>query len=252
MGERHVIDPYPVPLPPAVLSPDAPDWVPALAEDELPEQARAWRIDGTGSAAWAMAHYAEADAAIKALEAQAVEWYARIDEWLAHGAKPYRRTLEFFEGQLERYALDVREADPKRKSVTLPSGKVQTTARAAKVVVTDEDAVEAWALETNPGLIKWTSKVPLSSLREAVQIHRVVTLAWVTNSCGCKVSVRDDEGMDLPEIGTGVECSECGKDALIGLIEPLAFRWLATDGEGCHVPGVEVEEPSVSAKVVLG
>lgn len=241
-------------LPPVILSAEdeAADWLPALAEEELPEQARAWRIDGTGSAAWAMAHYAEADAAIKALEAQAVEWYARIDEWLQHEAKPYTRTLAFFEGQLTRYALDLREADPKRKSVTLPSGKVQTRSTAAKAVITDENAVIAWAVDHAPEVIRTTVKAGLTELRDYVTLRQVVTIAWVTNSCGCKVSVRDDEGMDLPEIGTGVECSECGREALVGMIEPLAFRWLATDGEGCHVPGVEVEEPSVVAKVILG
>jgi hypothetical protein len=247
-----MIDPYPVPLPPAVLSPDAPDWVPALTEDELPEPAKAWRIDGTGSAAWAMAHYAEADAAISAIEAQAVEWYQRIDEWMKHEAAPHRRTLEFFDGELRRYALDVREADPKRKSVVLPNGKVQTTGTSAKVVVTDEDAVIRWAAREAPEIIRPAFKVLLTELRQRVKVSQVLTLAWVTNSCGCKVSVRDDEGLSIPDVGTETVCSECGADALIGMIEPLGFRWLATDGEGCHVPGVDVEEPSVTAKVVLG
>lgn len=247
-----MIDPYPTPLPPAVLSPDAPDWVSALTEDELPEQAKAWRIDGTGSAAWAMAHYAEADAAISAIEAQAVEWYARIDEWVRHEAAPHRRTLDYFDGQLQRWALDVRREDPKRMSVTLPNGKVQTRAKAATVIVTDEATVIAWADQHAPEVIKRTPKVGLTELRQRVKVTQVLTLAWVTNSCGCKVSVRDDEGLDLPPVGTETVCSECGADALIGMIEPLGFRWLATDGEGCHVPGVEVEEPSVTAKVVLG
>ena len=245
------------PLPPALLSPgsDVEEWVGeiATATDELPERAQAWRIDGTGSAAWAMAHVARADAALTDLTAQAEDWYGRIDAWLVRESAPLRRTKDYFEAQLERYALDRREADPKAKSLTLPDGKVSTTAKGAKVVVTDEDAVLDWAVDHAPDAIKLEAKLRLTELRQCVKAHKVTTLAWITNSCGCKVSVRDDEGLDLPEIGTLVEkCSECGAEALIGRVEPLAYRWLALDASGAHVPGVDVEPDSVTAKVVLG
>lgn len=247
------------PLPPALLSPgsDVEEWVGELAtaEDTLPERAQAWRIDGTGSAAWAMAHVARAEAALSDLTAQAVEWYGRIDAWLAHEAAPHRRTKEFFESQLERYALDRREADPKAKSLTLPDGKVSTTAKGAKVIVTDEEAAIEWARTHAPEAVKTreVTTLGLTELRTHVKARKVWTIAWVTNSCGCKVSVRDDEGLDLPEVGTLVEsCSECGAEALIGQIEPLAYRWLATTEDGAHVPGVDVEPDSVTAKVVLG
>lgn len=245
-------------LPPALLSPgsDVEEWVGDIAAtDELPERAQAWRIDGTGSAAWAMAHVARAEAALSDLTAQAVEWYGKIDEWLVHESEPHRRTKAFFEGQLQRYALDRREADPKAKSLTLPDGKVSTTAKGAKVIVTDEDAALEWAHSHAPEAVRerTTTYLSLTELREAVKACKVETLAWVTHSCGCKVSVRDDEGLDLPEIGTLVEsCSECGAEALIGKIEPLAYRWLALDASGAHVPGVDVEPDSVTAKVVLG
>lgn len=246
-------------LPPSLLSPgsDVEEWVGdlATAEDSLPERAQAWRIDGTGSAAWAMAHVARAEAALDDLTAQAVEWYGRIDAWLVHESAPHRRTKEFFEGQLQRYALDRREADPKARTLTLPDGKVSTTAKGAKVIVTDEDAVLAWARINAPEAVKKkeVTTLGLTELRAYVKAHKITTLAWVTNSCGCKVSVRDDEGLDLPEVGTLVEsCSECGAEALIGRIEPLAFRWLATTEDGAHVPGVDVEPDSVTAKVVLG
>ena len=248
------------PLPPALLSPgsDVEEWVGEVATaepDALPERVQAWRIDGTGSAAWALAKVAEAEAAIEDATAQAVEWYGRIDEWLKDQTAPHRRTLNYFTGQLERYALDVREADPKRKSVALPGGKVQTTGKSAKVVVTDEVALIEWARTHAPGAIKRevVESILRTPLRTIVHPTKLTTLAWVTNSCGCKVSVRDDEGLDLPDIGTLVEsCSNCGAEALIGRIEPLAFRWVALDGSGAHVPGVDVQPDEVVAKVVLG
>lgn len=248
------------PLPPALLSPssDVEEWVGEVATaepDALPERVQAWRIDGTGSAAWAMAHVARAEAALADLTAQAVEWYGKIDEWLVNQSAPHRRTRAFFEAQLQRFALDQREADPRKKSVVLLSGKVQTTAKAAKVIVTDENAVIEWAKVNAPEAVKTkeVTTLGLTELRLQVKARKVWTLAWVTNSCGCKVSVRDDEGLDLPDVGTLVEsCSECGAEALIGQIEPLAYRWLATTEDGAHVPGVDVQPDEVTAKVVLG
>ena len=248
------------PLPPALLSPgsDVEEWVGEVATaepDALPERVQAWRIDGTGSAAWALAKVAEAEAAIEDATAQAVEWYGRIDAWLKDQTAPHRRTLNYFTGQLERYALDQREADPKRKSVPLPGGKVQTTAKSAKVIVTDEAAVIEWAKVHAPEAVKTETveSVRLGPLRARVGARKVETMAWVTNSCGCKVSVRDDEGLYLPDVGTLVEsCSNCGAEALIGRIEPLAFRWLATTEDGAHVPGVDVQPDEVTAQVVLG
>lgn len=248
------------PLPPALLSPgsDVEEWVGEVATaepDALPERVQAWRIDGTGSAAWALAKVAEAEAAIEDATAQAVEWYGRIDAWLVEQSAPHRRTLNYFTGQLERYALDVREADPKRKSLVLPGGKVQTTSKRAKVIVTDEAAVIEWAKRHCPLAVKreTVTKLLVSELRTRVHARKLLTLAWVTNSCGCKVSVRDDEGLTIPDVGTLVEsCSECGAEALIGKIEPLAYRWLATTEDGAHVPGVDVQPDEVTARVVLG
>lgn len=240
------------PIPPSILAPADGAWVDSLAEDELPEPAQRWRIDGTGSAAWAMAHVVSADAQIEALTAQAVEWYARLDAWLAHESAQPRATKAFFEAHLERFALDARAADPRKKSVTLPGGKVQTRESKPRAVVVDEEEALAWALNHAPEAIQTTDKIRLEALRQRLTLKEMVTVAWVTNSCGCKVSVRDDEGLDIPPVGTETECSTCGNDALIGMVEPLARRHVVTDAEGAAVPGVDVERGGVTAKVVMG
>jgi len=240
------------PIPPTLLAPTDTGWVEALTEDELPEPAQRWRIDGTGSAAWAMAHVVSAEAQLEALTAQAVEWYARIDAWLAHESAQPRATVAFFGAHLERFALDAREADPRKKSVTLPGGKVQTREAKPRAVVTDEEEALAWALNHAPEAIRTVEKLRLEALRQRLTVREMETLAWVTNSCGCKVSVRDDEGLDIPPVGTETECSECGAEALIGMVEVLHSRWVVTDAEGGFVPGVDVDPGGITARVVTG
>ncbi len=240
------------PIPPSILAPTDAGWVEALTGDELPEPAKRWRIDGTGSAAWAMAHVINSGAQLEALTAQAVEWYGRIDAWLVHESAPPRATAAFFAAHLERFALDTREADPRKKSVTLPGGKVQTREAKPRAVVIDEAEALAWAAKNAPEAIQTTEKLRLEALRLRLTVKEMVTIAWVTNSCGCKVSVRDEEGLDIPPVGTETECSTCGADALIGMVEVLHSRWVVTDAEGGDVPGVDVDPGGVTAKVVVG
>lgn len=239
------------PLPPELAAPPAFD-VELIDADGVPEIVQRWRIDGTGSAAWAMAHVAKAEAALSELEAQAVEWYGNIDAWLAHEAAPHRRTKEFFEAHLERYALDLREADPARKSVTLPGGVVRTTAKAAAVKVTDEKAVLLWADEHLPGAIARDPRLRLTILRDVVQPVQLVTAARFTHSCGDVVTVDDpvfsEQGLTWPEIGSEVECPECREPVLLGKVDVLATRWVLS----VPVPGVDVEPPTVTAQVVVG
>lgn len=261
------------PIPPQVLAPPGTEaaamayadavamaYADAVGVDEATHQllstAPRWRIDGTGSAEWAMAHVVEANATLDALAAQAAEWYERIDAWLAESSAEARGKLAFFTAHLERYALDRREADPKAKTLTLPSGKVRTTASPAAVVVTNPAAVLAWARQHYPGLVSQPpqpdERVLVSDLRTVVYASQVTTAAEVTNSCGCVVHVRDDEGLDLPPVGTEVECSQCHQPALLGSVEGLAHRWLALTADGAHVPGVDVAPPTVKPDVVPG
>lgn len=276
----------PLPLPPelAAPTPDADEWmesfvayaielaeevglnademVGALLADEdigLPSPdhevmvARRWAVTDDGAAEWSMRHVATATAEIEKLRLQADEWEARIHQWFTQRAKPLEAKVAFMSAHLERYALYRRDADPKAKTLTLPSGKVSTTAQRPKVVVdtTSPDAMD-WAEKHAPDAIESTPRLLVSRLRQHVHPRQLVTLAWVTNSCGCKVSVRDDEGLEIPPVGTETECVECGQDALIGYVEELAHRWVAVDSDGAYVPGVDVDPGGVTAKVVPG
>lgn len=235
-------------LPPELAAPPAFDVAEIDDGDGVPEAIQRWRIDGTGSAAWAMAHVAKAEAAIQELEHQAGEWYRRIDDWLQHESMPHERTRSFFVAHLERYALDLREADPDRKSVTLPGGVVRTTAKAAVVKVTDEKAALAWAEVSAPYAVARDPRLRLTVLREHVKPVQLVTAARFTHSCGDVFEVEEPEGLGWPEVGSEVECIECRESVLLGKVDVLATRWVLS----VPVPGVDVEAPTVTAKVVVG
>lgn len=236
------------PLLPELAAPPAFDVELVHGDNGTPSLIQRWRIDGTGSAAWAMAHVAKADAAIQELQHQAGEWYRRIDDWLEHETTGHERTRAFFVAHLERYALDLREADPDRKSVTLPGGVVKTTAKAASVKVIDEKAALAWAQAHLNEAVSTDPRLKVGALKEHVKPVQVITAARFTHSCGDVFDAEDSEGLTWPEIGSEVACTECGENALLGNVEVLASRWVTS----VPVPGVDVEAPTVTAKVVVG
>lgn len=276
----------PVPLPPelAAPTPDADDWAHAVIQyaAELAEadgldadavaadlvdhpdnhvdpdnphgpiaQAARWRITDDGSAEWALRHVAEAEAELDRLGAQAADWAERINAWFQHQAKPLLAKRAFFSAHLERYALEARAADPKRKSVVLPSGVVQTRVSNPRVQVADPEQALAWAKVHDPDAVKVAEDVQVSKLGHA-KVAELVTEAWVTYSCGCIATPHDHaDGLTLLAVGTATECPECGNtDVLVGRIDIIGRRWVAVDDNGNPVPGLAATEPTVTAKVV--
>lgn len=215
-----------------------------------------WQITGTGTATWAMAKLAEARRQLAAIADQAGEFHDRIDEWAAHEARRPGRNAEYFAGHLERYALWLRESSGV-KTLNLPNGKVGTREQSHRAVVTDADALMAWADANDPAMIETTRKVPAARLRERVTLLHVPTRIVV--SCGCITElVRGDPDHDgaehvvVPEpawataygVGSGINCEQCGQEALVGQWLDYAVLPVAA---GEVVPGVAVEPVTITA-----
>ena len=154
-----------------------------------PPSARGWRIDGIGTAEWAMRHVAAAEAQIADLEHQANEWQERILAWYQSKTKALHARRAFFAGHLEDYALRCREADPKAKSLVLPSGRVSTLGRSAAVAMVDEGAVLAWAAaeldaDRRKAVLKTTTKVVVNELRKVAHVVELVDEAKITATDG--------------------------------------------------------------------
>ena len=116
--------------------------------DSLPADAAfvgQWTVTDDGAAEWAMAKYAVLHAERERLLDQAAAYHARIDLWIEEARRPLDRRLEFFRGALEDYARRRREADPRARTLVLPSGRVSSRSVPAKVTVADEAEVLRWA-----------------------------------------------------------------------------------------------------------
>lgn len=119
----------------------------AILGDSAPAPSRPlWTPADVGEAEWAMAHVRANHRQIAAAQEQARLWHQQIDAWLADEITGAEHRAGFFDGALVRYADARLAADPKLRTIKLPSGDVKVTVpQQGTVHVADEDAVICWA-----------------------------------------------------------------------------------------------------------
>lgn len=176
-----------VPPIPAELSSDAPGFAAELDEAifvgaEPPESARAWQVGSRGEAEWAMRKLAVLRERQRDVRTQAIEWRERIDAWAADEAKRIEPAVEFFEGHLQRYAVEQR-ALTGDATVRLPSGEISTRKPTKPTVQIDNDeALLAWLEDFLPSgiyedVVQIVHKPKLVELRRNVET-RPVEMPW--------------------------------------------------------------------------
>lgn len=125
-----------------------------------------WYVDGQDTAEWAMRKLAAIDAEQKALAAQRDAYVERITAWFDRRAAVLAPRRQFFEGHLCDYQDRRRAADPKAKTLVLPSGEVRSRAVPAKVKVENDALFVKWALGNAPEVLETVHKVVARNLKE--------------------------------------------------------------------------------------
>ncbi len=144
-----------------------PPWV---DDKNLPISADPWAIDCYGEAEWACAKVAAVDAELARIDQQYHEWLERLYAWHNEAIRPLEERREFFANHLGDYLRRLREADPRTKSLALPSGKVASRVTPARPVVVDEAAVIDWARASDHDVVKVVESVRLAELRKVVVV----------------------------------------------------------------------------------
>ncbi len=130
-----------------------------------------WSIESYGEAEWACAKVSTVDADLARIDQQYDEWLGRLNAWRDDAVKPLQERREFFAGHLSDYLRRLREADPRTKSLALPSGKVASRITPARPIVVDEVAVIEWAHSSDHAeVVKVVESVRLAELRKAVVV----------------------------------------------------------------------------------
>jgi len=100
-----------------------------------------WSIGSTEEAEWALRKLIQARTRIAEVEDQAHAFIERIKSWSTEQLSQHLRDEMFFQFHLEEFARAKREADPKLKTLRLPSGSISSRSVGPRPVVTDEAAL---------------------------------------------------------------------------------------------------------------
>jgi len=214
-----------------------------------------WTITDDNAAEWAMAHVAAAETQMGAVRDQYLLWLDQLTRWSEDATKGPKRTVAFFTAHLQRYAVAARERDPKRKTLTLPSGAAPTTEHKPSVIIVNDAALIEWAERTllpdvddpanvpdgepvtyaDAGVVKVTKEARISELRRLVRIHETVC-----EECAGDGSVT---GIELSDGSETIEtCGVCDGERVT--------RSVITLGYGELVPGVAVDPGGITANTL--
>lgn len=180
-------------VPPQVLMPQAP--VDLSAVDQLAdpgyelaqapepvERARAWRPTTEQEAEWAMAQLAACTRELDGIEQQRRLWVEQIDAWAGDARRGPAHRAAFFEGALQGYVRERHDADPKVRTLHLPSGTLQVRVPQKGTVQVEEHGpliswlesdVGAEHLPTSTIIKRPEPSVLVSELRKHVQAVQV-------------------------------------------------------------------------------
>lgn len=136
--------------PPDVLAPDGvavraesalADWEAHRPESGTPT----WHPTDMAQAEWCLGMVRHLAAEQTAIRAQAALWRQQIDDWEQRATAAPGRRQAFLEAALGAYTAERVAADPKVRTVHLPSGRLTATVpKTATVIVTDEAALLDW------------------------------------------------------------------------------------------------------------
>jgi Bacteriophage Mu Gam like protein len=254
--------PMTVPLPdlPPAHALDEPDYLDDLEDAKSPDHDNAregaarepWVITSEFSAEGAMRRLRRLTQRVRDVKDQAATWREPIDDWERDELARLAPGIEFLSIRLEAYAIERREADPRTKTIRVPSGEIPTRRAAACVKIIDDETFVDWAAGELEGGdfdevvdTKLTPKVRAAQARLSI---RYEPDPWC-RICGTEL-VEPPEGEDvgwrhLDEAQTEDHAPEPGTTTFV------AYVRASEDGEAevVRVRGVAIEPERMTATV---
>jgi phage host-nuclease inhibitor protein Gam len=109
-----------------------------------------YRIGGPSEASWALRKLAQARRQIIDNQDLYAAEVARLDAWLEDACKGPEHDVAYFESILHAWHDEQLADDPKRKTVSLPGGKLEARQNPDSIEINDPDTFFPWARDHAP------------------------------------------------------------------------------------------------------
>lgn len=132
------------------------------------EEKERFRITDLETANWAFKKIKENEEIIERNDTFAASEKEKIDQWLESENKSNKESIEFFEGLLTEYYMELKEEDPKARLST-PYGKVTSRKRQPKYTF-DDNKVLDYLEKENPELITISKKYNKTEMKKILNV----------------------------------------------------------------------------------
>jgi hypothetical protein len=147
-------------------------------EGEEHQDRERWKITDAASADWALRKLAQARRRIDENGQLFAEELDRLGNWLTDANTPHVNDERYFESLLRNWHEEQLADDPKRKTISLPGGKLEARQNPDSIEITDPDTFFPWALENEPDFVRMKYEPERSAIKKAggVAPHRLARL----------------------------------------------------------------------------
>lgn len=135
-------------------------------EGEEHQDREHYAIGGMNEADWALRKLAQARRRIDEIGALAQAEVRRINDWNYEAIKSHVRDAEYFESILRNWHEEQLTDDPRRKTISLPGGKL-VAAKNPDAIAIDDELFIPWALEHAPEWVRTKYESAKSEVKKA-------------------------------------------------------------------------------------
>jgi hypothetical protein len=126
-----------------------------------------WKITDASSADWALRKLAQARSRVAEHDALAAAEERRLHDWHRAVCEPVERDIEYFTSILRDWHEEQLAEDPKRKTISLPAGKLSAAKNPDRVEVFDPETFIPWALENKPDWVRTKYEPAKTEIKQA-------------------------------------------------------------------------------------
>lgn len=132
------------------------------------EETERFKITDLETANWAFKKIKENEEVIEQNEQFATNEKEKIDRWLESENATHKESINFFEGLLTEYYMELKQEDPKAK-ISTPYGKVTSRKRQPKYIF-DDNKVLDYLEKENPDLITISKKYNKNEIKKILNL----------------------------------------------------------------------------------
>lgn len=162
------------------------------------QQTQRFIVDDETKAEWALRKLARAEADLERDKAIALAEIEKVSVWLDARRNITQRQIDFFKSLLREFHTNELASDPKRKTISLPSGTLRARKAPEKWVVEDESAFVTWAKDNLPEAVRIREEAAKSEIKKLLSISSVERLTGEGQPAFC--ATYGDTGEIVPGV----------------------------------------------------